>query len=96
MKTENSRVKALASECANIVTKIELIEHANEEVQSFRKGWCPSSRWKKFEGGLQKVLTKMPIKFKAELADFNAPFEFDGVSTFSVTVQHFMYDPGYN
>ena len=38
----------------------------------------------------------MSIKFKAELADFDAPFEFDGVSTFSVTVQHFMYDPGYN
>ena len=36
MKTENSRVKALASECANIVTKIELIEHANEEVQWYR------------------------------------------------------------
>ena len=38
----------------------------------------------------------MSIKFKAELADFDAPFEFDGVSTFSVTVEHFMYDPGYN
>lgn len=40
---------------------------------------------------LHKVLTKMLNKLKAELADFHGPFEFDGVSTFSVAVQHFMY-----
>ncbi|RLM74356.1 hypothetical protein C2845_PM15G09960 [Panicum miliaceum] len=81
-------ILALASERATIVTDIELIQHAYEEVQWYKAlekddVLLQGARSVKAKV-LQKVLTKMLNKVKAELAVFDAPFEFDGVDAKSI------------
>ncbi|CAL4901590.1 unnamed protein product [Urochloa decumbens] len=78
-----SQAKASASKRASIVTKVEFIQHANGEVQWYKaskKDAVPLDNTRSMEAELlQRALPKMMSELKAELANWNAAFPFDGL-----------------
>lgn len=88
MRREISEAKALAAKLAGIVTKIELLQHANEEIQWYeasRKDGVPHDDVRSMKAKfLQKARPKLVSKLEAELAYWVGEFKYDEVSTFTV------------
>lgn len=88
MRREVSEVKALASKRASIVTKTELLQHANEEIQWYeasKKDGVPDHDARSMKARfLQKARPKLVSKLEAELGCWNGVFKYDEVSTFTI------------
>lgn len=87
VRSKISAVKALASKRAGIVTKIELLHHANEEIryEASKKDGVPYHDVRSTNARfLKKARPKLISKLEAELQYWSGVFKYDEVSTFTV------------
>lgn len=87
-RTRIYEAEAWASKRAGIVTKIQFVIHATEEVRQYKaskKDDVPHHDAIGMKARfLQKALPKFVSKLKAELAAWDGPFEYDEVSIFII------------
>lgn len=87
-RTRISEAEVWASKRASLVTKIQFVMHATEEVQRYKaakKDDVPHHDARSMKARfLQKALPEIVSKLKAELAAWDGAFKYDEVSIFIV------------